>query len=194
MKRHFGRKIFTPGLFFRDLGFLISHAGNIRAAMKDEALGAGFREKIMLVVTAVNGCPYCTWFHAKKAVSSGLAEGEIENMLKLQFGADATPFETPGLLYAQHYAETDRHPDADMNARFRSFYGEERAGHIYLFIRMIFFGNLYGNTFDAFPSRIKGLGAEGSNAVFEFLFFVLNAPLFWPLARKLKKKEETAEA
>ncbi|NLM00837.1 MAG: carboxymuconolactone decarboxylase family protein, partial [Treponema sp.] len=53
--------------------------------MKNANLGEQFMEKIMTVVTAVNGCVYCSWFHAKQAAQSGISQEEITNMLKLQF-------------------------------------------------------------------------------------------------------------
>ncbi len=46
---------------------------------------------------------------------------------------------------------------------------------------MITFGNLSGNTFDAFLSRFKGIKAEGSNPFFEFVFFLFGAPFLLPL-------------
>jgi len=102
-------------------------------------------------------------------------------MLNLQFKADASDFELFGLLYAQHYAETDRNPDKDMTAKLFEFYDNKTANHIFLIIRMIFFGNLSGNTFDAFLSRLKGNKAKNSNVVFEFFFFLINAPILLPM-------------
>ena len=141
----------------------------------------------MTVVTAVNGCTYCTWFHAKQAVSSGISENEVKNMLNLQFKADASDFETLGLLYAQHYAETNRNPDKEMKDKLFEYYGGKIANDIILIIRMIFFGNLQGNTFDAFLSRLKGNKASNSNVIFEFIFFLINAPLMLPLIPFTKK-------
>ena len=146
-------------------------------------------EKIMTIVTAVNGCTYCSWFHAKQAVSSGISEDEVKNMLKLQFDADATDFEMLGLLYAQHYAETNRKPDKEMTDKLFEFYGDNTANHIILIIRMIFFGNLQGNTFDAFLSRLKGNKAKHSNVIFEAVFFIINAPLLLPVLPFIKKKK-----
>ena len=60
MHKYFDRKIFTFPLLLNDLGFLISNTGNIVTAMRDKKLGKVFMEKIMTVVTAVNGCTYCT--------------------------------------------------------------------------------------------------------------------------------------
>ncbi len=190
MVRRFNKKIYTAGLLFSDLGFLLINFPNIIAAMRNKEIGTVFMEKIMTVVTAVNGCRYCKWFHAKKAVASGISEEEVKNMLRLQFNADASIHEIPALLFAQHYAETNRNPDSEMTDKLISFYGKKTASHILLIIRMIFFGNLSGNTFDAFLSRIKGEKADNSNLFFEFIFFVFNAPIMLPMlpfARKHNK-------
>ena len=143
-------------------------------------LNRAFIEKIMTVTTAVNECTYCSWFHAKQAVASGVSEEEVKNMLNLQFQADANDFESTALLYAQHYAETNRSPDEEMTKKLFDFYGEKSAKQIILFIRMIFFGNLFGNTWDAVLSRWKGKPAENSNVIFEIIFFILSAWFMYP--------------
>ncbi len=187
MVQKFDKSIYTTRLLFRDLGFLFKNFPKIIAAMRNKKIGKVFMEKIMTVVTAVNGCRYCEWYHAKKAVASGISENEVKNMLQLQFETDATDFEIPGLLYAQHYAETKRSPEKEMTDKLNEFYGEETAYHIYLMIRIIFFGNLSGNTFDAFLSRLKGNRAANSNVVFEFIFFVVNIPFLLPILPFTKK-------
>lgn len=45
---------------------------------------------------------------------------------------------------------------------------------------MIFFGNLYGNTWDAVLSRFTGVPAQNSHVLFELAFFLLNAPVMLP--------------
>ena len=191
MKQKFDRKIFTLKLLFVDLGFLLGKTPQIITALRNREIGKSFMEKIMTIVTAVNGCTYCTWFHAKQAVSTGISEEEVKNMLNLQFKADASDYEIIGLLYAQHYAETNRNPDKEMTDKLFMFYGEKTANHIILFIRMIFFGNLDGNTFDAFLSRLKGNKAENSNVIFEFFFFIIHAPIMLPLIPATKKYRNT---
>jgi len=187
----FSKKIFTPGLFFSDLGYIIFHAPGMIGVSRNPAISKAFVEKIMSVVTAVNGCVYCTWFHARQATKSGLSNEEIRNLMNLQFQADASDFELPALLYAQHFAETNRHPEDDMKEKILEFYGEKTAGHIHLVIRMIFFGNLYGNTWDAVISRFKGQAVNESSLIFEIFFFLLNFPVMFPamlLVKKDKKK------
>jgi AhpD family alkylhydroperoxidase len=187
MEQKFDRKIYSLSLLLNDLGFLLIKTPQIIGAMRNKKISKAYMEKIMTVVTAVNGCTYCTWYHAKKAVRSGISEEEVKNMLQLQFEADASDFEVFGLLYAQHYAETNRKPDKKMTDKLFENYGDKTANHIILIIRMIFFGNLDGNTFDAFISRLKGNKAEYSNIIFEFFFFVIHAPIMLPLLPFTKK-------
>lgn len=188
MKKHFDRKIFTPGLFFNDAGFFILRIPDIISALRNKQISKAFIEKIMTVTTAVNGCTYCSWYHAKQALASGISEEEVKNMLNLQFHADASDFETPALLYAQHFAETDRQPDEEMTQNVIEFYGEKTANHIYLFIRLINFGNLYGNTWDAVLSRFKGNPAEKSNIFFEFFFLIISFWFMLPIMALSKEK------
>lgn len=184
----YDKKIFSPALLFSDLGYLISHGRAIARAMKNPEVGREFAGKIMMVVTAINGCTYCTWFHAKQAVEGGMSEDDMRSMFDLQFEASASAHELPGLLYAQHYAETNRQPDPDMTARLIGFYGEDTARDVMLMIRVIFFGNLLGNTFDAFPARLRGKKAPGSHALFELLFWVATAWLMLPTKFLMREK------
>ncbi len=188
LKTGFDRKIFTAGTFWSDLRFLMSNRASIRAAMANPDLGKMFMEKVMMVVTAVNGCPYCSWFHTEEAASTGMSTDEMQDLFNLQFDLSAGEHELPALSFAQHYAETNRNPDPEQRARLDEVYGETTAGHIMLFIRMIFFGNLAGNTFDAFVSRFRGVKAEGSSVVFEALFFLISAPFMLPIKWKMHQK------
>ena len=98
MNQNFHKKIFTARLFFNDLGFLIIRLPIVLNALRNEKISRAFIEKIMTVTTAVNECTYCSWFHAKQAVASGVSEEEVKNMLNLQFHADANDFESMALL------------------------------------------------------------------------------------------------
>lgn len=185
----YDKKIFSPVSFLRDSGFLISRAPALIRAMRNPDIGRVLTEKIMMVVTAVNGCSYCTWYHAKQAVTSGMNDDEIRDMFNLQFEASATEHELPALLFAQHYAETNRNPDPEMTARLVADYGKKTSRDIVLLIRIIFFGNLLGNTFDAFPSRLKGQKAENSSALFELLFFLATFWLMLPVKWLMRERK-----
>jgi AhpD family alkylhydroperoxidase len=192
MKRGFDKRIFTARTLISDMAFLTRKLPEMVGLLRDKKISKAFIEKIMTVVSVVNGCTYCSWFHAKQAVSSGISEEEVKNMLVLQFHADASNFELLALLYAQHYAETSRNPDDEMTTKLFESYGAITARHIILVIRMISFGNLLGNTFDAFLSRFKGNKAPNSNGTFEAIFFTLTAPFMLPamlLSRRYRKNE-----
>lgn len=167
---NYDKRIFTPSILFGDLSFLLANGVGIAGAAR--RIGRDFMGKIMMVVSAVNGCSYCSWFHASQAMSSGMSADEVRDMFNLQFETFATEHELPALLYAQHFAETNRNPDPEMTARLVDFYGEKTARDVALIIRMIYFGNLLGNTFDAFPSRLAGRPANNSSALFEFMFYL----------------------
>lgn len=192
MKPGFDKRIFTAGILGRDMRFLLGSAPKMAGLARNPLISRPFMERIMTVVTAVNGCLYCSWFHARQAAESGMSEEEVRNLFDLQFHTDASAFELPALLFAQHYAETNRNPSAEMTRMLVDHYGDETAEHVMLVIRMIFFGNLLGNTFDAFLSRMRGNPAGDSNAVFETLFFAATAWFMWPavyLARDFKARQ-----
>ena len=176
MNQGFGKRIFTARAFLEDFGFLIAHTPQIIWAFRDQKISQATVERIMTVTTAVNGCRYCSWFHARRALESGIGEEELRNLLDLQFQADSDGFEAMALLYAQHFAEANGRPDPEMTSKLLDYYGNGTARHILLFIRMISFGNLLGNTWDAVLSRLKGNPAEDSSLVFELSFFMLT---FW---------------
>lgn len=171
MKNKFIKNIFTFRKLIGDIAFLTLHIPQIIGAFRDKEIDKAFTERIMFVITAVNGCVYCAWFHAKRAVASGMSEEEVKDLLDLQFKAQASDYEIMALLYAQHYAETNREPDPEMTEKFNEYYGEKTANHIFMIIRMIYFGNLLGNTWDAIISRFEGNPVENSSVIFEFFFF-----------------------
>ncbi len=173
MKKYgFNKKVYSFKLFFKDIFFLISNITEFKKLGKNKDISDSFREKIMTVVSAINGCVYCKWFHAKQSVKSGISADQVKDLLNLQFGTSVTDYELTAILFAQHYAETDRKPEESMLQKLYNEYGDKNAEHILLSIRMIFFGNLYGNTLDAFVSRLKGKKAENSSFLFEFIFFL----------------------
>ncbi len=191
MKQGFNKRIFTAKLFLNDIGFLLINIFNIIGIFRNKKITKIFIEKIMTVTTAVNGCVYCSWFHAKQAIASGIREEEVKNLLNLQFQANTTDFEIMALLYAQHFAEANRKPDPELTKKLFDDYGDRTARHIILIIRMIFFGNLYGNTWDAVLSRFKGNPAKNSSLFFEFVFFLMNFWIMFPamiLMKSDKKK------
>lgn len=190
MTHKYSKRIFTARLFINDLAYLIWNSPKIIRIFTNKQNPEQLFEKILIVTDAVNGCIYCSWLDAKLAIKSGISEEEIHNMLKLQFQTDASETELNALLFAQHFAETNRNPDPEITNKLFNFYGEKTAKNIILAIRTVTFGNLYFNTWGAIISRFKGNPAKNSNLIFEIIYFLLNSIIILPfiILRKLDKK------
>ena len=106
-KRRYYRSL---GQLRRDVVWPFRHRAQLRLAMGSELVSFAFRERLMLAVTAVNDCRYCSYFHAQEALKANLSETEIQTLLAGTFD-DAPAEELPALLYAQHWAESDAQPD-----------------------------------------------------------------------------------
>ncbi|MFO7772925.1 MAG: carboxymuconolactone decarboxylase family protein [Dehalococcoidia bacterium] len=145
---------------FRDLWFPIRNRSQLRELTRKRLISPAFRERLMLAVTAVNGCRYCSYFHTKQALKSGIAAEEISSLL-LGDIANCPQDEAVAVIYAQHWAESDTHPDLEAVRRLEQTYGLEKAEAIHLVLRMIRVGNLLGNSWDYFIYRIS-FGRKGA--------------------------------
>ena len=101
-----------------------------------------------MTVTEVNGCRYCSYYHSRRALTSGVPEAELREMLAGSIPQDTPAAELPALLYARHWAESNAAPDSQAEGRLREVYGEDRSQAIEIILRMIRVGNLLGNTAD----------------------------------------------
>ncbi len=189
VSQYFKKRTYTFKAFRRDVSKIFRNRSQIRESRKTERLSPQFRERIMLAVTAVNGCRYCEWGHTKAALNLGCTEEEIEQIMKHDFGS-CDPDEVIGLAYAQHYAESGGSPAEDAKQKLLEFYGEQKARDIQLYIDMVTIGNLLGNTVDAFESRLKGLPPENGSFLFELLLYSLGFPFVIIFNRKEKKKRK----
>jgi len=142
------------GQFLSDFRMMMSRRQEIRLLMRGEVISHSFRERLMLVVTQVNGCRYCSYAHAREALSKGISQQEIEALGEGMF-EDSPPEEVPALLYAQHWAEADGDPETAVREQVVARYGEQKVRLIELALRMIRAGNLSGNTFDYLLYRIS---------------------------------------
>ncbi len=159
-------RIFTPIEFYRHLpGSIRSMPVMIRSQQKG-LISKAFNEKIMLAVTQVNGCRYCSWFHTRVAMKEGISKTEVHTMLGGEFdGADED--EMLALLYAQHYADTGGLPDEKSRNKLYETYGKEKARAIESSIKVITVGNIYGIALDGLMRRLKGKNMKGSKLLYE---------------------------
>lgn len=148
------------GGLITDARIIFSKRKEIHTLMQGEYITPAFRERIMLAVTSVNQCRYCSFAHSREALSKGISQAELNELGQGMF-AGCPPNEVPALLYAQHWAETNGLPDELSRNKLISIYGEKTVDLMELAMRMIQSGNLLGNTFDFILYRIS-FGRWGS--------------------------------
>jgi AhpD family alkylhydroperoxidase len=140
---------------------ILSRWREIWQLMRGEVIDPAFRERLMLVVTQVNGCRYCSYAHARQALAQGIRMEEIEALGRAVFSG-SPPEEVPALLYAQHWAEADGAPDPVVREQLVEQYGHPVTEGMELAFRLIRMGNLVGNTWDYLLYRISTrLGMSG---------------------------------
>jgi AhpD family alkylhydroperoxidase len=140
--------------FMSDFKAIMARRNQMKPLMRGELIDAAFRERLMLAVTAVNGCSYCSYAHAKQALVEGIDNDEVK---ALQDGVveNSPKGELPALLYAQHWAETGGKVDPAARERIVDVYNEDTVHAIELSLRTIQMGNLLGNTLDYILYRLS---------------------------------------
>ncbi len=153
MSASFNKRIYTWPAFRVAVTDVFSHMDELRRAARSGRVSGAFAEKIMLAVTRVNGCRYCAYGHTRAALAMGVPEVEIRQIMSGDLG-NFSDEEAVALAFAQHYAESACRPDPAAKQRVEAYYGTDTAKDIQAYLRMITFGNLYGNTFDALLRRL----------------------------------------
>jgi AhpD family alkylhydroperoxidase len=190
MNASFNKRIYTFSAFRADVQQIFDHMDDLRQAVRGGRVSKAFAEKIMLMVSSVNGCRYCCYGHSRAALAAGVSETELQSLLALDLGTFPAN-EVTALTFAQHYAEANSQPDPAAWQRVVTYYGEETAHDILAYLRMITFGNLLGNTFDALLSRIAGKPAADHSLWSELsvLLGVVWMPPFRLILRMFNRRE-----
>lgn len=187
----FKKRIFTFKTLIINISALISGLPSSIRARRQKRISPVFAEKLRLAATSVNKCVYCTYGHTIIGMRAGLTHEEIEHILTGEIDKSIEEHEAPALLFAQHFAETAGYPESRMLYQLYTLYGPLQAKDILAYLREIQFGNLSGNTFEAFLSRLKGNPAPKSNPLFEAMFFIFSLPVLGPvhiMMRRNRKK------
>lgn len=142
-------------------------------------------KKMMLAVVGAHDDQFCARAHIGYALRQGLAEEEIESLLRGEV-EHATVDEAPALFFARHYVEQGGDPDPDLVQRLVDAYGWRTARDIITYVRLVTFVNLVGNTLDALVSRVLGEPSSSSTLASELstvaIFSFGIVPLFPVLA------------
>ena len=154
MKKFDRRTYQNLSAFVTDFKKIMAERNQMKPLMRGEVIHPAFRERLMLAVTAVNRCRYCSYAHARQALVNGINQEEIE---ALQDGIfeNCPKDELPALLYAQHWAETQGKIEPAARKRIVEKYNEETVRAIDLTLQTIQMGNLLGNTMDYFLYQLS---------------------------------------
>ncbi|TFG20005.1 MAG: carboxymuconolactone decarboxylase family protein [Promethearchaeota archaeon] len=153
---------------------------------KVSGLSKEFLERIMLAVTSVNECRYCTYYHTKIALESGCSDDEIRGILGGDFSC-AVQEELPALAFAQHFAESHEQPSRKALKQLVKVYGIEKSQQIITACRMITMGNLFGNTLDAYIHRYHGISPEDGSPLLEGIVYYIAAIPATKMEKVLKR-------
>ena len=144
----------NPREFFTDLLFPLQNRKRLKELKHSGLISPAFMERLMLAVTEVNGCRYCSYAHARQALKIGISQKEISQLLSGDTSGCAQE-EAVAIAYALHWAESEAHPDPEAVQKLQATYGLPKAEAIHLVLRMIRLGNLTGNSFDYLLYKIS---------------------------------------
>ena len=154
MKDSFGRDLYSLVEFYRIYYLAFFSAYDFIYAKKKELLSEHFIERIMISVTEVNGCPFCSFAHTKMALEAGMSNEEIQNMLA-GVSDDVPEEELSAIVFSQHYADSRGYPSKESWERIVEIYGLKKAKGILGAIRIMMFGNAAGIAWGSFSNRLK---------------------------------------
>jgi len=122
------------------------------------------------------------------AERSGLDSAEVDQLLQQLIPQGSVENEKQALIFALHYADSAARPEAEQLAMLSSHYSRMQVFGIRSLCAAIYFGNLSGNTFDAFLQRFRGKPVAGSHWFVEFLLFLVCAPFLLPIMHRVVKR------
>lgn len=123
-------------------------------------------ERIMLAVTAVNGCELCSYAHTRMALDAGVSDTEVRALL----GGVTTGIpdhQLAGIAFAQHYADTRGNPDPTAWTALVDQYGTTQAVCVLRSTRMMMWGNALGIPLSSLRARLQGSPDPGSTLAYE---------------------------
>lgn len=182
MKDTLGRKLYSLREFYTIIYQAIFSASDFIHAKRSNLLSEHFIERIMLAVTEVNGCLYCSYAHTKMALEAGMSNEEIQNLLA-GVNDDVPADEMSAILFSEHYAETRGQPTEKSWERMIEMYGQPEAKGILGAIRIMMFGNAAGVAWGSFVNRFKKEGEvdQRSTLLYE-IGMILGTFVYLPIA------------
>lgn len=148
------KRIYSVSAFFHDIFAVLKKPGLALGVLWGISLNPRFRERLFLAVISVNRCRYCTYFHTRSALHSGLTRDDVQRLLT-GVVENVPVEEVNALLYALHWADTNGRPDSQARADLVEAYGAKKSRAIEMALLLIRIGSLCGNSFDYLLFRLS---------------------------------------
>ena len=164
MEHIFNKKLFSFKEFVKILDLSTYSIVKYRKQLK--LIDKNFSSSIMLAVTEVNGCLYCSYYHTKVVFETGTSNEELEGLLSGNLKVVNKEY-YPALLFAQHYADVSGAYDKEMFNHIIEVYGKQKSLGILSNTRLIMMGNAYGIAANCFKLRLSFKKVKGSKLLNE---------------------------
>jgi AhpD family alkylhydroperoxidase len=176
----FRKKTMTAKEFLRSTASLVPDAGALYRVWGKRELDPGFREELMLAVSKLNDCRYCSWGHYEWAHIAGVSEEELAQIEQM----DPTDFDRRKwlaisyvrALVSANFGEVS----ADLMTEMRANYTDREIEEIALVAKVMDIANRGANTWDSMLSRMRGKPAAESRLLDEAVLsvaFLTSAPV-----------------
>lgn len=176
----FGKELYSIRELYRIFYYSMRSIKTFMQVKSKNKLDAQFVERIMLAVTEVNGCSFCSYAHTKLALEAGMSDEEIKNMLSSVLD-DVPKSQVLAIMFAQHYADSRGKPSKQSFERLIGEYGQSKSLEILSVIRVIMLGNALGIAIGSLINRFKGEPDERSSLWYEAKILVTGV-MFLPLS------------
>jgi AhpD family alkylhydroperoxidase len=175
-------------LYARSVAAVITASPVLVRAFIRPRISRALREQVVLAVTFVNECRYCNWGHTALALRNGVDMTALRQTLDGgSLSADCTPEEV-AILYAQHVANGRGEVDPAAERALAAAWSPAEQAEIKAYITAITFGNLTGNSADAWLTRLRQVSAEGGHPAGEAIAALAASPVLlsvWAWSRRL---------
>ena len=172
----FRKRTFSLPLYARCLAAVMTASPVLVRALSRPRISPALREQIMLAVTSVNDCRYCNWGHTALALRNGVDLTALRQTLDSgSLSADSTP-NAVAILYAQHVASEQGDADPGAERALAGAWAPDEQAEIKAYITAITFGNLVGNSADAWLARLRRIPVEGGHPAGEAIAALAGFP------------------
>ncbi len=175
--KDFRKRTFDLPLLARSLVSATAHLPVLAVALLVLSTSRALREKVMLAVTSVNDCRYCSYVHTSLALANGVDLGELRRLLDSGTFGDVDVRDAVATLFALHFAATIRHPSPSACAALAGQFNAYQRLEIMAYIHAIYLANLFGNSFDAWLERLSGRPVADGHPFAEAIPAILMAPV-----------------